>query len=98
MLQSIKNNAGKIGQVLWQNCMQVFLKTNCTYAGLCKQRGYEHMGIVRWAMAAEHECSKSELRSKLEWSTIYTAKIGLFYSCVVTSASYLNHYSTYTTD
>ena len=40
------------------------------------------MGIVRWAMAAEHECSKSELRSKLEWSTIYTAKIALFYSCV----------------
>ena len=50
--------------------------------GLCKPRGYKQMGIVRWAMAAEQECSKSELRSKLE------------YSCVVTSASYLNHYST----
>ena len=44
---------------------------------------------VCWAMAAEHECSESELRSELEQSTI-TARIkGLFYSCVVTSASYI---------
>ena len=66
------------------------MKTNCTCAGLCKSHGYEQMGIVRWEMAAEHECSKSELRSKLEWSTLYTAKIGLFYSCVCSYFSFIS--------
>ena len=47
-------------------------------------------------MAAEHQCSESELL--LEQSTITAKTEGIFYSCVVISASYLNHYSTYMTD